>query len=856
MDKRKRTALTVLALTSVFVLLSLYPAWLPYQRILFSFFTLYIILVPGTLLSSIILPGWRGAAKLVSSFVLGCALTMTILLLISFFRLDITIIRFIVPATVVFLVVFTAAGRGNDSPVRAAANNDPSSAPQPFDITLLALLIVLVAVLILGRGDPVLLTGDSPDHIAYISAVSESHEPFPEDFYYKGGGILTRDIRKGLMHSMWGGLNALTGFTGAYRIWPLISLTGSCFFILSLYASGILLFRSRKTGLIAAFLFPLAFRGGLSDYQLAYMATGFSFGRIFYVAALMVLPRLVRQGDRRLLVFFLAASLAATGTHIAHFITLMFLTVTVSLLCLIMRKRNWKLFALGPFVLAIPAALLLSNLPYLLLRYFRDYAPDNPIHQHVQGVMFLSGSLYILNPVVFFQEVGVLGLISMAAILILWRAAASDDSLKVLFTAQISYYLLVFVPFIFPFLHARLSYLLIRMEFVAPSLIMTAFLIDRLTRTTAGVEKRMHPAMKAAGWALLIFAATGVSIGTARGFAYSSGRFRENRQISSFILSDVYDYMNTELVEGNVVLSDPVTSFSLPAFTGQYVVCPYDQHATPNDFTAIERLSDCRDVYSPLSTPESVSLVMAKYGARYLLLNGRLPRSVSTMYWNADREANRSLAERIEKPGSPFRKIYSGERVGLYELFRPDSSLASGRPEHPRPEARTVGEDGLKRSVQSGIEDIVITRFELEEKSAARGSAIRGKIGWAALGPVDFGSYVSYMRFDTEFGKSSIYRDWYGKIYRKLIEKKDGMRYRFRADLQPLGGVFPPDTWPVGREVVDEFSISVPADISPGEYTICLKLAERTHYPNYYVKDLLSNDDYFSGVMVGNIVIK
>ncbi len=851
----KKSTATVLALTSVFVILSLYPSVLPYRRLLFAFFFLYVVMVPGMLITSIILPRWRGVATIVSAFVFGCAMSLVIMLLISLFRMDVTIIRFVIPAIVVFLTIFVPAPRNDTTNNKVKDEDDAFSIPNPLHLTLLTILIVIVSILILGRGDPVLLTGDSPDHIAYISAVSKSHEAFPEDFYYKDGGLLTLDIRKGMMHSLWGSVNALTGHSGAYPVWPIISLFGSAFFILSLYVSGILLFKSARAGLIAAFLFPLAFRGGLADYQLAYMATGFSFGRIFYVAALMVLPRLVKSGDRRLLLFFLAASFVATGTHIAHFITLMFISGMVCVLYLLARKRNWKLFANGPSIFLIPAFLLASNLPYLLLRFFRDYAPNNPIHQHIQGVMFLTDNLYILNPLVFLQEAGPLGLLSIAVIAVLWKAANENDSLKILFTGQIAYYLLVFIPFIFPFFHTRLSYLLIRMEFVAPSMIMAAYLINRLLPMRAATRS-LHPALKTIGWAAVIVAAAIVSISSIRGFAYSKERFENTRQASSHILSDVYDFINTKMPDSGVILSDPVTSFSLPAFTDQFVVCPYDQHAIPNDSTAVERLIDCRSVYSPFSTTASIGEIMKKYKADYILLNGRLPASLTTLYWRADRTVNEALAARLEDEGSAFIRIFENDGVEIFRFDSDDTLLLPTEDGARHFAGREIDDGEMEHSLKSGIPDIVITRFELTTDPVARGGSVRARIGWAASAPVQFGSYISFLRFDTDFEKNSLYREWYGKIYRKLLEKKKGIRYRFRIDRLPLNGIFPADMWPVGREIMDEVTINIPTDISPGEYIISLKMAKRTQYPNYYVKDILGDDDFYSGVPVGKIVIE
>ena len=129
-------------------------------------------------------------------------------------------------------------------------------------------------------------------------------------------------------------------------------------------------------------------------------------------------------------------------------------------------------------------------------------------------------------------------------------------------------------------------------------------------------------------------------------------------------------------------------------------------------------------------------------------------------------------------------------------------------------------------------------------------------IHWALNEPVYFGSYTTHVRFDTDFPRNSAYWRWYGKIYRKVLEKMKGTRYRFRIDSQPLGGILPPDTWPLATEVADSVIISVPPDAAPGLYTISVRMSQKTQYPNYRAADLLTDEDFFSGANVGRLIIE
>ncbi|MCU0639581.1 MAG: hypothetical protein MUF59_06910 [Candidatus Krumholzibacteria bacterium] len=867
MNGKSTLAVSSIALTVLFAVLSLFPEILPFQRILFSFFFIYIVIVPGLLLSARIIPAATGLIHLMAALVFGTALSFAALLIITLARLDVTTMRFIIPATVVILAVWqpkrVTAGKKPDDTFNAEMDVSgaffspwPSWQEKRAGIIILLLLMAGILFLVLSGGDPVLLTGDSPDHIAWISAISRTHEAFPDRFYYPDGGILTHDIRKGMMHALLGSVNALTGRADAWAIWPVVSAIGALSMILALYCAGLVLFSSQATGLVAVFIFIFLYRGGLGGYHLVSTGTGYLLGRAYYIAALMTVPALLRSGDRRLLLLLSAASIAATGAHIAHFVVIAFMCAVVFILLFTAKKRGRRSFTPLSWIL-IPAALVAAvNIPYLLLRYFRDYAPANPLHTHTQGVMYITERFFVLNPVVFMQETGFTGILALAALFILWKASRRDDSLRLLFSLQIAYYILVFTPILFPLLHEKLSYLLIRMEFVAPSIIVSSFLITALWNGLRGTRRNIGRSALAAGWLAVILFAVLPAVNSIRAFAYSPHEYGQIRAQSALGLSDLYDHINNNIAGGGVILSDPVTSFSLPAFTAQYVVCPYDQHSTPNDSTAIERLRDCRSVFSPLATPLLVARAMEKYGADYILVNGRLPGSIRTMYWLPGRDESRALVSMLESAPGVFNKVFEADEAVLFRYDR-EMAHAFSLAAHPRPFfGNELSPEELAGARESGEKGIVISRLETRNSVVKRGETFEAVIHWALNEPVYFGSYMAHVRFDTDFPRTAFYWQWYGKIYRKILEKIKGTRYRFRADNQPLGGILPPDTWPLATDVADSVVIKIPHDAAPGLYTISVRMSQTTQYPNYRAKDILTDDDFFSGTNVGRLIIE
>jgi len=867
MNGKSTLPVSSIALTGLFAVLSLFPELVPYQRVLFSFFFIYLIMVPGLLLSSRIVPAAVGLLRLLAALVFGTALSFAALLIITLARLDVTTIRFIIPAAVVLLAVWPQARTAGEKRIEGYGRAEMDPGGPLFEpgatgrenragIVILLLLMAGVLFLVFSGGDPVLFTGDSPDHIAWLSAISRTHEAFPDRFYYSDGGIMTHDIRKGMMHTLLGSINALTGSADAWPIWPVVSAIGALSMMLALYCAGLALFGSQATGIVALFLFILVYRGGLGEYHLASMGTGYLLGRVYYIAALMTVPALLRSGDRRLLVFLSAASIAATGAHIAHFVVIAFMCAVVFILLFTAKRRGSRSFTPLSWILIPAASVAAVNLPYLLIRYFRDYAPANPLHTHTQGVMYITERLFVLNPVVFMQETGYTGLLALSALFILWRAAKRDDSLRLLFSLQIAYYILVFTPILFPFLHDKLSYLLIRMEFVVPSIIVSAFLITALWNGLRGTRKNIgRYALTAGSVAVFLFAVL-PAINSIRNFAYSPHEYGQIRAQSALGLSDLYNHINKNIADGSVILSDPVTSFSLPAFTAQYVVCPYDQHSTPNDSTAIERLKDCRSVFSPLATPLLVARTMEKYGADYILVNGRLPGSIRTMYWLPGRNECRALVSMLESAPGVFDKVFETDTVALFRYDR-EMAHAFSLAAPPRPFfGNELSPEELAGARESGEKGIVISRFETRNSVVKRGETFEAVIHWALNEPVYFGSYMAHIRFDTDFPRTAFYWQWYGKIYRKVLEKIKGTRYRFRADSQPLGGILPPDTWPLATDVADSVIISVPHDAAPGLYTISVRMSKITQYPNYRAADILTDEDFFSGTIVGRLIVE
>jgi len=850
--RRARLTLSLVA-TAVYVLAILLRRQIPSQGLLFSAFFLYIVLLPGWLAARRLAPWATGALRTLLSFVIGSAISFVIIFAAAIFDIDLVLLGILAPVIVLGLAI---------SKERAIQAPEPGSTPPEtpglgrVHLAILIVILFAVAAAVIIGGDPLLYTSDSADHLAYIRTISRTHEAFPEQFYYRDGGSLTRDVRKGMGQALWGALNLLTGRHDALPVWPLASFVSSAFAIISLVAAGLVLFRSAGIGIAAGILFVLFYDGGLRGYALAAAGAGYPLGRSFYVAALAYLPAALARERRGALAIAALASVAATMSHVAHFMVLVFVAAVFVAARLLPRDRGRRVETLRRGA-AVIGVLIAANAPYLVFRYTRDYAPANPLHTHLQGALVFTEKLYVLNPLVWVRLAGPLGLLSVVALFVLWRKGKSDENLRLLLWGVIATFALLFVPVWYPFLFRKLTYLLARFEFAVPSMLVCAYLLRELWMKARRERPELGPL--AAGVAFIAACALLAHplIRLPADFAYSPRAFRTIAPATYRNVADLYSFVERACPPGSVVASDPITSFGIPAFTDAFVVCPYDQHATPNDSTAERRIVDCRTIFNPWAPPGSAERVMETYGATHLVVNGRIPPSVETMYWKSDQAAARELIEKLRETPSPLRIVFEEDGVAVAELVaRSEVAKPAGAP-RPLP---FVGDplDSKEASAlpESGIPGIRIVDAAPVREAVTRGDTVTVRITWLAERRCPFAGYVAYLRFDTALPGRVSATAAFGKPGRKIVEALTRKRYRFRADYQPFGGVFPPDEWPLMREVRDRLVVAIPRDAAPGRYRLSLKLAEKTQYPNYVLTDMLADSDVYSGSAVGSILIQ
>jgi hypothetical protein len=844
-----------IALLLLHIILLLFAKSIPAHRFLFISFFFTTVLLPGFLLSKRLFRRADLPYRALLSFACGTALVYIVLTVLAIARWPVRYLGVAAPIIAVALIAV--------SPLTHREETEPDSVSRrrsPRIIGLaLAFMLVVVTILIVRTGDQLLYTSDSPDHIAYIRTISRTQEVFPEQFLYRDGGMLTRDVRKGLGHALWGGINVLTGRTDAYAVWPLVSVIGSIFIILALYSAGSIMFGSASVGMIAALLFLLVHNDGLRRSTLIFIAFPFPFGKIFLVTFVAAVTRYLTCGARAYLVLVALASLAAAGTHVNLFLIIAFQSFVFSAVVLCYARESERRARLAGAIGALAATLILVNLPYLVLRYTRDFAPNNEIHTHVQGIFTITEKMIILNPFVFYRLSGPLFVLSLISAVLLWKQSRSDETIRLLSWGAIAILAVVFNPILVPLLIERISYLLIRLESAIPSMLLPAYLLRTLWKKLRGTPDLLSNGAAVCGWIAVLVLIGPSLLKTPTGFAYSNEAIRRSREHGCLGLEGLFEAINREVPPGSVIASDPITSYCIPAFTDQFVMCTYDQHSVPNDSTAIQRILDARDILSPDTGLLTITDVLEKYHAGYLVINGKIPPSISAMYWKPDRRRADDMIEKLCRFPEFFHILYRNESTALF-AFDGEAARScewSEKVHEPFESAvASLSTDEIRDLAGSGQPYIYMRHVTASRNTVNRGDTLTLSIEWAAERKCPPRRYTAFIRFDADYPKGPLYRSFYSKIYRRVYERVTGGKFRFTVEHLPMNGLYPPDKWPAGSIIPDSFTVRVPHNVTPGVYTIRVKLVLKTQYPNHTLRDFINDDDYKAGTAMTEVTIE
>jgi len=424
-----------------------------------------------------------------------------------------------------------------------------------------------------------------------------------------------------------------------------------------------------------------------------------------------------------------------------------------------------------------------------------------------------------------------------------------EPAVLYLLTTTLAVGVLMFLPPVVALLEPRIGYLLMRLPWLLPVGPAAAYLVARAQ--TAWRAGRYAGALAPA--VLLAVAFAGPVADAAQAFTRTPSPSAVLAHADMRRWSDALAWMDRGLPEGSVVLSDPATSYSIPAFTRHWVTSLADQHSSPNDPLALVRMLDARDALDPYAPWSRTAQVVARWGATAIALNGRFPEPPSLNYWSPAPDWYDAARARLDRAPAAFERVFDADRFSVYVIHRDAlARLTDGGTPRPFVRAAVPGDPGL--DLGPGLPRLV--SFRLAPARAARGDTLVGRIEWRAARPLPPGGYGVAVRFDRAL-PDDVPRapEALSKVWRKAIERARHERYRFRADHLPTSGDYGVDRWRPDEVVRDPFRVVVPGDAAAGEYTVRVIMVRQPHYPNLDLRDLLSDDDLLNGLAVARLRI-
>jgi hypothetical protein len=822
--------------------LVLAPAWL---RITVAFATL--ILLPGY---ALVFAGARapGGAWLTPAWALGFGIAWNSLLLLATLVLDVPFTMLLPWTLATTAVAWVLALAWTRVRVPMAASTPPdrlSGLARALVIVAASLALLHVARL----GAPLMIYTDSPDHIGTIRRMIETGHLFPNDAFFRDAGTAGADPRKGLWHGQVAWI-AMLAHADPIVVWRDLAACVAPFFVLAAAALGFLV-RGGAGASIAAWTLLLTYGGGLGQPSLreAVYATKLA-DQLALSTAVAVLFDLARPSRLGRLAA-IALGFAAVTTHV--FASLEFAIVFGALgLGLLLRDRGISVSVRR--LIGTTLAIALVCLPYVVWRARHTPPAVNPIHTEPQGLLWLGDHLHVVSIGVLWEWLGLLWLVVPFAWIPLWRRGRANAAVLYLLTTSVAVALVMFDPLVVGWLVPRIGYLTMRMIWIVPLAGVIAWVLPELvTRIRTGSGSARRSAIVAFA-AVVLFASQTVGR-SLEALARPDAIRRAEAEDHPLAWRPIMDWITTHLPPGQVILSDPGTSYAVPMMTHDYVVTLLDQHSSPSDSLALRRILAARDALDPYGRWSDTRDVVRRYGVDLVLLNGAFRTTPWFDYWGPGPEWFRATRSRLDGAPAAFEPLAELGGAVLYRVHREAlDTLAS--PPVPRPFVEHYEPNRFAIAVRTPDARPVLHRLGLVPLVVAPGDTVHAEAQWRALDRQPPGSYLVAVRFDRSLPWGLTPPPLVAKPVRKLVERARGELYRFRSDHLPVGGRYSVDAWQPDEVVRDSFVVVIPHDAAEGRYLVRIKMLHQPHYVNFRLGDYFLDDDYYTGLAAARIEVR
>jgi hypothetical protein len=715
---------------------------------------------------------------------------------------------------------------------------------------VLLLLVIGVSFLLLSAGAPLMWQADSAAHLAAIRGVVEEDRLFPIAQPYGPNGVQGADPRFGMFHGLCAVLMHSSGIE-VHRLWAILPSFFAPMLVLGFFLAARCITGSVGAALLAAVLFPVCY-GGMGGEGLRVSGYPNRVSMLVYLVCLGVAFVYLRRRQGWLLVLLGVLAVSAASVHVYYFIEFVFVMTCYFLLRIAV---NWKqmMEAMGDWVRVVGVALGFS-FPLLLYRFLTSFSTANVYAVEGQGILFLSGGLYILDP---FRAYSWLGYVGAASVVVLpyflWKAKRSESHAFV-GAATAGPLALVFNPVLMPLASRFLSYLTSRLIWAVPySLAAAMFLLEAPGR--AKVASRPKKLTYAVSCGLIVLALAG-TLNQRIGF-YRRASVGSDRPFPQDLagIADVVGRFDTLARERSVFLSDPITAYAIPAFSKHYVTAIPVAHSSPADPHPVSRIRDAMDVLNPgVGIAKTVS-ILREYGVDFVVVNTSFAERLFAFEYEVDPAYQSRALEKLSSATGLFQEVFSERGVHVFRVLNLPGQLPQA---DPPPTALVGGEASFEGTPIARFSELFsLEKVEFFEREVVQGDTLSMSFVWRCISELpDEDVYKLFVRLETPFPKGRFFSRAFEKPYRKVLEGKTHERFRFRVDVDPESLDYPLHLWRNGDVVRQDVRVPVPEDVCPGTYSVNVSLKRTTPGTNFSLSDYLRDEDYYSGVEVGTVLVR
>jgi hypothetical protein len=708
----------------------------------------------------------------------------------------------------------------------------------------------LSALISLSRGALVTVPSDAPDYIAGIREIQATGLCFPLTTYYARSTEERIDARKGFLFPAAAAAGTLVG-AGPRAVYDALPAVAAFLFAISFYALAREAMRDGPATWLAFAFGLLSFEGGVLGTWFARSGSPYLFAApALWTALLLVLA--ASGGARGLVLPALAAGFALMGTHIFAAVT------AVALGGLFVIALPYARGGAGRWRSAlVPLAFVgIGSVPIGIWRIAKTYPALDPVHTHLQGILWVTDKLYVASPLLAFERVSLFGLLGIPLSILLVRRAREDVGTLFAVSTTLLPFLLILNPLLVPLMVPVLGYLLGRILWFGGYFLV----LGRLAADCAAAlraRRSLFRSAAAVGALVLLGGCLASSLKardaidwrkrvTARPERLADGPGPE-------IWSDLFSYMERNIPAGATVATDPITGYLIPACTRQKAVAILEQHGSTGDPAAPERVEDMIRAMSPYVSGAETAEILRRRGAGYVLVNFRLDVSMTSFVASLDPELYGPTLEKFRREPERYRPVYERDRCHLF-AFREEAGPVEGE-ERPVLSAEV---DSLPASAQRVdrlfANGVRLAGVRLAADTIRAGETLALTCFWTKERDVgDIVPYKAYFRLVRAPGGDPGPR---GKWARKAHEIRTGRLLRARTMRNLLTGALPVADWPRDTLLADGMRWAIPSDLEPGSYDLEIALRRSPFVHVSYLRDFLMETDSFSGAAAGRVVVR